>query len=369
MNQPRKRPRFFAPERLRQNLISMTWPRFNMLAAPAQTRNDRTRRSLFCDIRLLLGLMAWVMLLLPLHAPAQLVEVGDGGPGPVKAEHLTAEMTSLRPQIAAGGTVEAGLALAMEEHWHVYWQNAGDSGEPPKITWTLPPGITADPMQFPPPQRLPLGPLMDFGYETQVAFPVLLHAAAGMKPGKVHLDAKVNWLVCAAQCLPGKAHLGLNLEVVPGPLTDPPLVGALGAAINSLPKPLPAGMNASAVGGPKAIAVTVKAGAGQKDVEFYPFDQDQIENAAPQGVEQSNDGVRVVLTRASDSTVLPKTLHGLLELDGGRAYEFTVPVVAGAVAPAAVAASTSGSPAGASGGSDATLLGELALAFVGGLLM
>ena len=314
--------------------------------------------------------------LLPLGLKAQLVEVGNGGPGPVKAEHLTAEMTSLRPQIAAGGTVEAGLVLAMEEHWHVYWKNAGDSGEPPKITWTLPPGITADPMQFPPPQRLPLGPLMDFGYETQVAFPVLLHAAAAMKPGKVHLDAKVSWLVCAAQCLPGKAHLGLDLDVVPGPVPDPPLVGALGAAIKSLPKPLPASMSASAVGGPKAIAVTVNAGTGQKDVEFYPFDQDQIENAAPQGVEQGKDGVRVVLARASDSTVLPKTLHGLLELDGGVAYEFTIPVVPGTVAPAilapgiaaGVAAAGATSPAVA-GGSDATLLGALALAFAGGLLL
>ena len=38
----------------------------------------------------------------PLHA--QIPEVGDGGPGPVKAQHLTAELTSLSPQITPGGT-------------------------------------------------------------------------------------------------------------------------------------------------------------------------------------------------------------------------------------------------------------------------
>ena len=47
----------------------------------------------------------------------------------------------------------------------VYWINAGDSGEPPAAKWKLPAGVTADPLQFPPPKRLPLGPLMDFGYE------------------------------------------------------------------------------------------------------------------------------------------------------------------------------------------------------------
>src|ERR1700760_4287670 len=116
-------------------------------------------------------------------AHAQLQGVGDGGPGPVKAQHLTAELVSLSPEIAPGGTLQAGLVLTMEEHWHVYWINAGDSGEPPKITWTLPEGITAGPMQFPIPSRLPLGPLMDFGYEDNTAFPVKISIASSVKPG------------------------------------------------------------------------------------------------------------------------------------------------------------------------------------------
>ena len=121
---------------------------------------------------------------------AQFQEVGDGTPGPVKAPHLTVELTSLSPQIASGGTVQAGLVMSIEEHWHVYWINAGDSGEPPAIKWTLPAGLTAAPLQFPIPSRLPLGPLMDFGYEDAVTFPATLTSAPGMKPGKVHLDAE-----------------------------------------------------------------------------------------------------------------------------------------------------------------------------------
>ncbi len=34
------------------------------------------------------------------------------------------------------------------------------------------PGVTAAALQFPPPKRLPLGPLMDFGYEDEVVFPI-----------------------------------------------------------------------------------------------------------------------------------------------------------------------------------------------------
>src|SRR5579875_2992292 len=170
--------------------LRCTWPRC------ARLRCGQLRHSLLTWLWILVA----VLPLYGVRATAQIVEVGNGGPGPFKAQHLTAELVTLAPQIAPGGTMQVGLLLTIEEQWHVYWINAGDSGEPPKIVWTLPKGITAGPMQFPAPERLPLGPLMDFGYEDHVAFPVLLTAAPTLKPGKVHLDARVSWLVCANVC-------------------------------------------------------------------------------------------------------------------------------------------------------------------------
>ncbi|HSU19184.1 MAG TPA: protein-disulfide reductase DsbD domain-containing protein [Acidobacteriaceae bacterium] len=314
-----------------------------------------------------LGIFALILLLLPfVRAHAQLVEVGDGGPGPVKAEHLTAELTSLSPQIAPGGTQTIGLVLTIEEHWHVYWINAGDSGEPPAIKWTLPKGLKVGPLQFPPPERLPLGPLMDYGYEDQVAFPIQVTAAPNLKPGKVHLDARVSWLVCAQVCLPGKAHLGMDMNVVRGPLAPAPVVGALGEAIHSLPKPLPSSMSASAIGGPKQISLTVHTGSHEEDAEIYPFDQDVIENAADQEVKSLDDGVQVTMQRASDSTSLPKTFHALVKLSDAESYDVTANVTPGAVpqgmTPGAKAAKRV-APA------DVTLWGAIGLAFLGGLIL
>ena len=41
----------------------------------------------------------------------------------------------------------------------------------PNIDWVLPAGVTVGKMQFPTPKRLPLGPLMDYGYEGTAVFP------------------------------------------------------------------------------------------------------------------------------------------------------------------------------------------------------
>jgi thiol:disulfide interchange protein len=306
-------------------------------------------------------LLACTFLFYP-SANAQLPVVGDGGPGPVKAQHLTAELVSLAPAIAPGGTLQVGLVLTLEEHWHVYWINAGDSGEPPKITWTLPDGITAGPMQFPIPSRLPLGPLMDFGYEDEVAFPVQLTAASSLKPGPIHLDAKIDWLVCREVCIPGKAHLGLNLTVSPDAAPAQP-VGALGEALNLIPKPLPPDAKLTVIGGQSDFVLTLTTGKRETNAEFYPFDQEQIANAAPQQIESLPDGVRLRVRRSEDLKTLPATLHGVFKLSDEIAYDVTAPVTPGevAAAPRAIAPGATTS--------SVTTLTAIGLAFLGGIIL
>ncbi len=308
---------------------------------------------------------------------AQLAGVGDGGPGPFKAQHLTAELVSLGPAIAPGGSQQVGLLLSLEEKWHVYWVNAGDSGEPPHIKWTLPEGITAGPMQFPIPERLPLGPLMDFGYENIVAFPVTISAAPETKPGPVHLDAMVDWLVCSAVCVPGKAHLGIDLTVQPGApaIAQEPKLGALGQAMTLIPEPLPAGATFTAVGGAKDFVLTLKDGKRETDAQFYPYPTeptatdkeppDEIVNAAEQKVQPLKDGVRLQVQRSPELTTLPATMHGVIRLSDTVAYEVTAPVVTEAAAPPGA---VSGG-AGATGAGDVTALGAIGLAFLGGVIL
>ncbi len=301
-------------------------------------------------------------------AQAQLTPVGEGGPGPVKAAHLTAELTTLAPpSINPGGTLQAGLVLTMEEKWHVYWINAGDSGQPPRVVWTMPPGIKAGPMQFPTPTRLPLGPLMDFGYEDNVAFPITLTADKTVKPGPVHLDAMVSWLVCSSTCIPGRAHLGLNLNVVTEPLPVPAPVGALGTALTLLPITPPPGAKFSVLGGKHDFVLTLLTDDATSDPEFYPFEPDEIDNAADQEITRMPGGVQLRIPRATDpqtkiltTPALPQSLHGVFKLSDDVAYDVTAPVVPGEVP------LTSTTP---SSGSGITVPTAIGLALLGGMIL
>jgi thiol:disulfide interchange protein DsbD len=312
-------------------------------------------------------------------AHAQLESVGDGGPGPVKAQHLTAELVSLAPAVAPGSSVEVGLVISLEEHWHVYWINAGFAGYPPEIKWTLPAGVTAGPMQFPVPSRLPLGPAMDFGYEDNTAFPVKISVAPTVKPGPIHLDAKVNWVVCRETCIPGKAHLGIDLTVAANAQPGPE-VGPIAAALKAVPAPLPADWNLTAIASQSTLAVTFHPDEPVKadDVEFYPYDEGVIADASPQPVVKlSGDRYRVCLARAEDPNKpgqfppLPATVHAVLKISDGEGYEFTAPVTQGDTSDCNGAVATSGTkntsiPKSASG---LTVLPAIGLAFLGGIIL
>ena len=239
------------------------------------------------------------------------------------APHLHVQLVTPEDQLYPNGNNLVGLYFKLEPGWHIYWENPGDSGEPPHIHWTLPQGVTAFPMQFPAPTRLPLGPLMDFGYENEVLFPVQLEVAPAAKDGKAPIDAKVDWLVCREVCIPGKAELETTLQlfsgkppVVSGSTLDAELVKRLA---KTLPQPLPA--NFTAIFQPTATGFRLGIETGQRETQaaFFPEDQDIVDNSAPQKLTTAK-GLILDLKKDVNLSANPTQLKGVLELSGGRAY-------------------------------------------------
>jgi len=210
-----------------------------------------------------------------------------------------------------------------ESGWHVYWKNAGDSGEPPHVKWTLPDGVTAGPLQFPAPKRLPLGPLMDFGYENEVLFPLTLSTAKGARSGPVVLHAHVDWLVCREVCIPGKAELEVNRALPPAGVevidlsADKEIFDRLG---HNLPGALPS--SAKAVFQATAAGFRLAVDTGQRETEavFFPSDEDVLDNPSPQTVTSTAKGLILDLKKDANLTTNPAKLNGVIELSGGRAY-------------------------------------------------
>jgi thiol:disulfide interchange protein len=238
--------------------------------------------------------------------------------------HVHVRLMVLPSSLSRGGVGDAGLYFKLEEGWHVYWINPGDAGEPPHVRWTLPDGISAGPLQFPTPKRLPLGPLMDYGYEDEVLFPLTLQVEKSAKTGTATLHAKVDWLVCRATCIPQKAELEVSRNIVeqaagPGP---PAADAAIFSRFRSrLPKGTPAGFNS--VFAPVNDGYRLEVETGQKETagEFFPADPDILGNSAPQRIGATEKGLILDLKKDVNATEAPKQLKGVLLLSADRAFD------------------------------------------------
>src|SRR5579875_2395380 len=243
----------------------------------------------------------------------------------VTGQHLRLTLLVPPAQIYPGQAFTAGLDFQMDPGWHIYWINAGDSGEPPNVKWMLPGSVKAGELQYPPPQRLPLGPLMDFGYENEVVLPVTIHVAPGFHPGSTHAEilADVSWLVCQNVCLPGQGTLKISRETLPRapaiPAVNIQAQQKIAAFEAKMPQPLPRGDVARFQTTPKGFRLAVLLGHKETRAEFFPLDFTVIANAAPQPVEPLPNGVALSLTKDDSMQQAPKRLHGVLELGSGKA--------------------------------------------------
>ena len=367
--------------------------------------------------RLMAGLMAGLMARLIAHAPLPRVALrlvlpalfpallfsalpSTASAKAVRTDYVESELIARTAAIEPGGKLLLGLRLKMDPHWHTYWQNPGDSGMPTTIQWKLPAGFKAGPIQWPLPQRLPIAPMMNYGYENEIVLPVEISVPKdgllSLLGQPARLAARADWLVCKDVCLPGGADLELTLPVVQGnPAPDARWTALFDKALAALPARVLTGVTATTSGGmieitlPGAKAVTVQG------VYLFPAIEGLVEHAAPQTVRETAAGlvlrVPVISQLVASEPRMAGVITGIVTGNEARPVSFDAPMsgklVPGKwVAPAAIAitgantAANAGPSTGPNGGTAATTAAiggadtpsfglALLFAFVGGLIL
>jgi thiol:disulfide interchange protein DsbD len=264
---------------------------------------------------------------------------------PVRTEHVTAELVARDGGVAPGQSVTVGLRLQHIPHWHTYWRNPGDSGLPTTLAWTLPAGAQAGAIQWPAPKRLPIGPLVNYGYEGDLLLPLRLTAPADAQPGStLQLQAEANWLVCNDVCIPENATLKLALPVLaPGTAAAPgPLAARFDGAAADAPVPL-AGWRAQIERAGRDLQVrlirpqTAAAGEALPPVQVFPY-AEQVLEPARHAAWRTDEGYAVQLAVSPHAPSVPAELTAIAVAQvapgapppwggAGRSVEFSARVV------------------------------------------
>ena len=239
--------------------------------------------------------------------------------------HTHVRLVSEQDNVAAAGySVMVGFDFILDDGWHMYWKNPGDSGLAPKIKWDLPDSVKAGGIvQWPYPERINVGPLTSYGYEHELLLlvPILVDGQyQASKP--VNLHATVNWLTCKDICIPGKAEFNLSLPMVSGvgSVKYNHFKNVFNETRQKWPE-LSTETSARAVlEGNQWHLLVQSPYKNHGEVFFYPFRDDVIEHSALQRLKMTPDGYELYLTKSHLSQGILKSLDGVLVNSAGWFY-------------------------------------------------
>ena len=322
--------------------------------------------------------MLRTLLLIPFAWLAWAAPALAAAPGPlVTTDQVRAELVAHAPEgVVAGKPVWLGLKIEHQPHWHTYWKNPGDSGLPTTLEWQLPAGVSAGEIAWPTPKRLPVGPLMNYGYEGMVLLPVPLAVAPEFTGTAVEIKLRAQWLVCKEVCIPQDGEFALSLPVQAATALH---AAAFDTAARASPRTLASAQAQASVGNGKTLALRVAglpAALRGRELQFFPETLGVIDNAARAAARWDGETWQIDVPLLPDRSASPARMQAVLVAPDASALQvaFDVagpwPAIAlAALAPDPLAAQPaspqSAAPAVATIGLGLALL----FALVGGMLL
>lgn len=281
-----------------------------------------------------------------------------------------------------GETTWLLLDQRLNPGWHVYWKNPGDTGLPLVLDWQLPRGFEAGEPLYPVPERIEVGPLVNYGFHGSPGFLVPVNVPGTAEPGQIMpVTVSATWLICEDICIPEEADFALDVAVAASGGTQKHHAERFARAREALPKAAPF----SGVFQTHADSLTLQfdlsgdmVAGDLTNAYFFAAREGVITASAPQRFVLDGTQLRLEAAPGFDvDRVKSSGFDGVLKLetDAGTVGWRTT------LSPGSVASMSSVSPEQAtanvqSGPRDASAAGNqpgflalLALAFLGGILL
>jgi thiol:disulfide interchange protein DsbD len=263
------------------------------------------------------SLFALALLLLPAE-----------GASAASIPHGTVDFVAENQWISPGRQAYFGLNFRLDKGWHIYWSNPGDSGQPPRVEWHLPTGLSAGEIEWPAPRRLGTSTVVDFGYDDAVMLLVSIRASPTLAATQAaQLAGELKVLVCREICIPGKAQVSMSLPIKSAsPQVDARSGDLFAAARKSLPRKAPRDWEFKVSDQKDSFVLTAKLDRRTTRAIFFPLEESQVDNSAPQKIIPDAGGFQLTL-RKSDQLLKPITrLKGVLEFSTNQAYIIDVAI-------------------------------------------
>ena len=253
-------------------------------------------------MRQILSLLTFALIIIGLPAPS---------PAQTPDNLVQIRLLAEKSQINANEDIWIGIEQTITPEWHTYWVNPGDSGTATTANWRLPEGFAIGDIQWPIPEKLPYGPLLNYGYENTVTLLQKLTVPAEIPEGAFTLTADIELLVCKEECIPEYGTYTLTLNAPETTTEDNSTLFA--DALSKLPSKSEAHTAAFYEQNGNFILEANGFEAINADtIEFLPIDWGIISNSAEQSVRVENNMLTITQARGERSLDTLEIINGLI---------------------------------------------------------
>lgn len=232
-----------------------------------------------------------ILLLFSFFGSAEIVDTG----------HARISLIKDHSDFVPGTSINIGLKVSMDKGWHTYWRNPGDSGGPIEIDWDLPKGFSVSDIKWPLPEKIEYPPLMTYGYEDFVIYPMILSIPADYSDDYFEMAADI--LICADVCIPESGKISSNLLDI----ESDSLIYEWLESIPSKSLPITTSLNDNNL----EISFTFEKEI--KEIYFFPDENNSIDYSSKQNFYKKNDGYFLSIKLFNDEF---QNVSGVLNIDG-----------------------------------------------------
>ena len=232
-----------------------------------------------------------ILLLFSFFGSAEIVDTG----------HARISLIKDHSDFVPGTSINIGLKVSMDKGWHTYWRNPGDSGGPIEIDWNLPKGFSVSDIKWPLPKKIEYPPLMTYGYEDFVIYPMVLTIPADYSDDYFEMNADI--LICADVCIPESGKISSNLLDI----ESDSLIYEWLESVPSKSLPITTSLNDNNL----EIKFTFEKEI--KEIYFFPDENNSIDYSSKQNFYKKDDGYFLSIKLFNDEF---QNVSGVLDIDG-----------------------------------------------------
>lgn len=233
--------------------------------------------------------------------------------------------------------ITLGVLINLQDDWHIYWRNPGDSGLPTEIDLTLPKEITASEIKFPIPQKFSSDEIVNYGYEHQVLFLFDLYVPKNYNSKELIVSAKITSLICKEQCKAFDTTVAINLDLSKDFIAEKNISSLFESTEKMLPMQ---NQSLSIIAETRSNYTYLKIFVNEnekqiiKNIQFYPYETGVYKNSVKQSITLKENYFEILLEPDQFRVIDPKTINGIIIMEYAienillsKAYEITVPII------------------------------------------